>query len=75
MQSNESFKLSDASWQKRHFDPHSKNDIKEYDFFLKNDRWQNKCPFFVEWPYLSITEMIRTKLIDTHIKSMIKNAK
>jgi hypothetical protein len=41
---------------------------------MDNRRWKNRCPFILEWPYLTITEMIRSKLIDTHIGSIIEHA-
>lgn len=69
------FKLSHTVWQKRYFNPNAKEDIKEYQFFLENNRWKDRCPFILEWPYLTIIEMVRSKLIDSHIDLMIKNAK
>jgi hypothetical protein len=71
---NESFKISHMYWPKRYFNPNSKDDIQEYKYFLENNRWVNHCPFNLEWPYLTITEMIRSKLIESHIESMIENA-
>ena len=71
----EVFKLSHVHWQKRYFNPYSKKDIREYKYFLDNNRWNGLCPFQLEWPYLTIVEMIRSKLIESHIESIIKNAK
>ena len=68
------FKLSHHTWKKRHFDPNSVDDIKEYKFFLENRKWNGNCPFVLEWPYLTMTDMIRTKLIEAHIDNIIKAA-
>ena len=71
--STENFKLSHVIWNKRYFNPNSKEDIQDYKYFMDNRRWKNRCPFILEWPYLTVTEMIRSKLIDTHIGSIIEN--
>jgi len=49
--------------RRRSFDPNSKKDLKEFAFFLKNNKWQNVCPFFLEWPYLTIPDMVKDKVI------------
>jgi len=65
---------SAVRWPRRLFDPTEKNDLIEYKYFLDNSKWRNNCPFELEWPYLTIPEMIRDKLINTYIKSMIEKA-
>ena len=72
---NQKFRISHVHWPKRYFDVNSKEDIKEYKFFLDNNRWKNNCPFNLEDPYLSIPDMIRIKLVDKYIEGMIKSAK
>lgn len=69
------FKLSNKVWQKRFFDPSNKEDVQEYKYFLENDRWRINCPFILEWPHLTMTDMIRTQLIDHYIDKMVKDAK
>ncbi len=69
------FKITHMIWQKRYFDPSSKVDIQEYKYFLDNSKWKDRCPFVLEWPHLTVPDMIRTRLIDTHIEVMLKNAK
>ncbi len=69
------FKLSHVIWEKRYFDSNSKEDILEYKYFLDKGRWKVRCPFILEWPYLTITDMIRTQLIETHIDRMLKDGK
>jgi hypothetical protein len=49
--------------RRRSFDPNSKKDLKEFGYFLKNNRWQNICPFFLEWPYLTIPDMVKDKVV------------
>ena len=72
---SKNFKLSHMVWQKRIFDAKSKEDVKEYAYFLKNSKWRINCPFIIEWPHLTVTNMITTKLIDAYIDKMIKDAK
>jgi len=69
------FKLSHKIWQKRFFDPSKKEDVLEYKYLLENSKWRDNCPFILEWPYLTVTDMIRTQLIDYYIESMAKDAK
>jgi len=73
--SEKPFRLSHTLWEKRYFDPYSKEDVKEYKLFLERNSWHKGCPFHLEWPYLTITEMIKSKLINAHLESMIKNGK
>ena len=68
-------KLSHKIWTKRFFEASSKEDVKEYKYFLENGRWKTNCPFILEWPHLTVTDMIRTQLIDHYIDSMVKDAK
>jgi hypothetical protein len=64
MQKNKPFKLSHYIWQKKYFEPTNKDDLKEYAYFLKHNHWRVNCPFVLEWPYLTITDMIKDKLIE-----------
>jgi hypothetical protein len=74
-ETNPKLRLSHHTWNRRFFDATSREDIKEYIFFLENSRWSNNCPFELEWPYLNINDMIRAKLVDCHIELILKNAK
>lgn len=65
------FKVSRHRWTKRNFDPTNAVDLIEYDFFLKQRKWRINCPFDLEWPFLSIPEMIQSKLIDTYLNMML----
>ena len=65
------FKVSRHRWTKRNFDPTNAVDLREYDFFLKQRKWRINCPFDLELPFLSIPEMIQSKLIDTYLNMML----
>jgi len=71
----DSNKISHTIWPKRQFDPTSKNDLVEYKFFLANNRWQKNCPFVLEWPFLNVQEMIRSKIIDKHFDKIFESSK
>ena len=73
LKSRREFKLSHKIWQKRLFDPSNKKDILEYKYFLENNRWPERCPFILEWPYLTVTDMIRTQLIEHYIEKMAED--
>jgi hypothetical protein len=74
-QTDRKFQLSHHTWNRRFFNANDKEDVSEYKFFLDNNRWVSTCPFELEWPFLNINDMIRSKLIDSYIDIMLKNAK
>jgi hypothetical protein len=44
------------------FDPGNKVHIKTFRHFMEHGRWPDYvCPFFLEWPYLTIPDMIKDK--------------
>ncbi len=46
------------------FDPHSKKHITVYKNFLRSNSWGvSGCPFVLEFPYLTIPDMIKDKMI------------
>ena len=57
-------KLSDFANRRRRFDPNSKDDLKEFSYFKKHNRWRESCPFFLEWPYQDIATMCNAKYAD-----------
>lgn len=73
--SKQGFRLSSHDWQKREFDPCSADDLTVYRKFLLDDRWENGCPFVIEWPFLNVLDMIEHKIIYQHIDSLIKTSK
>jgi hypothetical protein len=53
---------------RREFNPNKKEDVAEYRYYIKNAQWENGCPFWLDWPYLSIPEMIKDKLVKSYLK-------
>lgn len=57
-------KLSQQVYMRRTmFNPKDKTHIKEYKFFVENHKWRDICPFWLEWPYLTVPDMIKDKMI------------
>lgn len=74
MRAPKQFKLSSHYWAKRPFNPCNPEDLKEYQYFVDNARWRDGCPFIMEWPFLTVPDMIRFKLVETFLDSMITEA-
>jgi hypothetical protein len=54
---------------KRLFDVNCKKDLDMYTKFLKTGAWgKDACPFVLEFPYLTIPDMIKDKLIHKFLK-------
>lgn len=53
---------------RRPFDPSSKTDMLEYQYFLKHKKWKKGCPFILDWPYLTIPDMLKDKIIKHMLK-------
>ena len=57
-------KLNQSILLKREvFDAKNPKHIEEVRFFMKNNKWNGICPFFLEWPYLTIPDMIKDKIV------------
>jgi hypothetical protein len=69
------FKLSQQVWHKRTFDPACAEDLRVYQDFLINSRWKNGCPFIIEWPFLTVVDLIKHKIVKQHIAGLIKQAR
>jgi hypothetical protein len=50
--------------QRRIFEPSNKEDMKVVRKFLQDNKWENNCPFYLEWPYLDIPSMLKDKITD-----------
>lgn len=49
---------------KRFFNPKSKKDLDQFKYFVENHSWgHDGCPFFLEFPYSTIPDMIKDKMI------------
>ena len=59
---------------KKTLDVNSAKDLRQYQNFLKNKSWGDGCPFELEWPFLSIPEMIQYKIIEAHLSKIIKDS-
>lgn len=54
-------------WRNRrvqhHFDAGNKDDLKAYKAFLAEGHWNKGiCPFILEWPYLTVPDMVNDKI-------------
>lgn len=60
--------LYKLSLPKRRFDVNNKVDIDTFTKFIKTSKWgSNGCPFILEYPYLSVPDMIKDKLISVFL--------
>lgn len=50
------------------FDPANKKDIEEYRHFVKHNQWKDGCPFFLDWPYLTVPDMIKDRITKHALK-------
>ena len=57
------------------FDPNNAAHVQEYSQFLRTKRWKNGCRFILEWPFFSIPDMIQKKLVEAHLKTIIRSLK
>jgi hypothetical protein len=48
---------------RRFFDVNSKEDIARARDFFRDHRWNDGCPFILEYPYMTIPDMIKDKMI------------
>lgn len=50
--------------EKRFFDPKSKRDMEVATSFFKTHSWGHTgCPFYLEFPYMTIPDMMKDKII------------
>ena len=61
-------RLSYVIYNRRKFDPTKQQDIQDYKYFLDNNHWKNGCPFWLEWPYLTIPDMIKDSIVRNLLK-------
>ena len=61
--------LEMANGTKRKFDVNNKKDVEMYRSFLTTRRWGvNGCPFVLEFPHLTIPDMIKDKMMNKYMK-------
>ena len=56
--------------QRRTFEPSNKGDMKLVKKFLQDNKWENNCPFYLEWPYLDIPSMLKDKITDYALRGL-----
>lgn len=56
--------------QRHQFDPSNKDDLKSARKFLHELKWENGCPFYLEWPYADIPYMLKTKITEYYLKGV-----
>jgi hypothetical protein len=62
----ENFKI----YQRRMFEPSSKDDMKIARQFFHDSKWKDGCPFFLEWPYLDIPSMLKDRITNYALKGL-----
>ena len=65
-------RLSEFASRRRRFDPSSNTDLKEFSYFKKNNKWRDRCPFFLEWPFQDISTMCNAKYADYMLAKLTK---
>jgi hypothetical protein len=61
--------LEMANGSKRKFDVNNKKDVEMYKNFLTTRRWGGTgCPFVLEFPHMTIPDMIKDKMMDKYMK-------
>ena len=59
--------------EKRYFDPGRTEDILEYKYFVTRGRWKNStCPFRLQWPYLTIPNMLHEMVAKHYVTKELK---
>lgn len=66
-----SYKLSEVTYVKENFDPSNLDHVKHYKYFIENNRWSGSCPFRIEWPFVTVPELIKDRLIKTYLDDII----
>jgi len=62
------FNKLNARFPKRQFNVDSKEDLRAYKNFLATRSWGDSgCPFELEWPWLSIPDMISHKIAENTV--------
>jgi hypothetical protein len=56
-------RLSYVIYHRKKFDPADRKDLAEYKYFLDHGSWKSGCPFWLEWPFLTIPDMVKDKLV------------
>ena len=55
------------------FNPSNKEHLREYIFFVENNRWRTTCPFLLKEPHSSVPHMIERELSLRYVESKLKS--
>lgn len=59
---------------KRIFDPRNRDDLLEYRHFITKGSWKNgTCPFQLQWPYLTIPNMLHEMVARHYVTKELKS--
>jgi hypothetical protein len=67
--SDRAFLLNRYVSKREYFDPANEQHLKQLAYFVKNGRWQNGCPFYLEQPYLEIPAMCSNRFLEHSLAS------
>jgi hypothetical protein len=51
-----------ALLRREYFDPKNNSHLDIARKFFTTNKWENTCPFFLEWPYITVPDMIKDKI-------------
>ena len=60
--------LAKVQRQRIRFLATDKDHLQEFRNFVINGKWEKGCPFELEWPYLSIPDMIKDRIINHYLE-------
>lgn len=60
--------LAQVQRQRVRFEASNKEHVAVYRNFLIKRKWPDGCPFELVWPYLSVPDMIKDKIINHYLK-------
>lgn len=58
-----------TQFNKSKFNVNSKDDLSKFKEFLETMSWNGPCPFELEFPYLTIPDMIKDKISHHFLKA------
>lgn len=59
---------------KRYFDPTVREDLLAFKHFMRTRSWgKDGCPFALEWPWLSIPDMITHKVAEHYVNKVMNS--
>jgi hypothetical protein len=65
-------RLNEFADKRRKFDPSKKEDLRQLGYFKKYRKWENGCPFYIEWPFHDAVSMCQAKYTDYMLERLAK---